>query len=260
MAGRAPGGRDRARRGGGWRHPVPDLLRAVPRRRRRRQGTGLVAHRCALAPDRAGARLLRRLHLQHHPLRPRRHAALWRQGVPAQRAVGHRQSRAQAAGADPAGARAGQRRRRHSAGAERHRLDRSEAPMSPNLRDRLVQRSLAGRYELFLGLGGGLAVLGFIFALMAADRIRVWQMVHVNWLFFTSLSAGSVAFVAVQKITNAKWSGMILRFASASVAFLPVSLLVLILLFTAGYTAVFGPMNAQLPALQHGKAVWLSHG
>src|SRR6185369_12534490 len=98
--------------------------------------------------------------------------------------------------------------------------------MSPTLRDRLVQRSLAGRYELFLGLGGGLAVLGLIFILMAAGAgqgSRVWQLVHVNWLYFTSLSAGSVAFVAVQKITNAKWSGVILRFASASIAFLPVS-------------------------------------
>ena len=87
--------------------------------------------------------------------------------------------------------------------------------MSPTLRDRLVQRSLAGRYELFLGLGGGLAVLGLIFILLAGDKIRVWQMVHVNWLYFTSLSAGSVAFVAVQKITNAKWSGLVIRFAEA---------------------------------------------
>ncbi|HKT60088.1 MAG TPA: hypothetical protein VJQ46_08560 [Gemmatimonadales bacterium] len=135
--------------------------------------------------------------------------------------------------------------------------------MSPTLRDRLVQRSLAGRYDLFLGLGGGLAVLGLIFIVMAAGAgqgVRVWQLVHVNWLYFTSLSAGSVAFVAVQKITNAKWSGMIIRFASASVAFLPVSLVALILIFTAGYTAVFGPMNAALPGLQHGKAIWLSHG
>jgi hypothetical protein len=135
--------------------------------------------------------------------------------------------------------------------------------MSPTLRDRLVQRSLAGRYELFLGLGGGLAVLGLILIVMAAGEgqaIRIWQLVHVNWLYFTGLSAGSVAFVAVQKITNAKWSGVILRFASASVAFLPVSLVVLVLLFTVGYSAVFGPMNAALPGLQHGKAVWLSHG
>jgi hypothetical protein len=135
--------------------------------------------------------------------------------------------------------------------------------MSPTLRDRLIQRSLAGRYELFLGLGGGLAVLGLIFIVMAAGAgqgVRVWQMVHVNWLYFTGLATGSVAFVAVQKISNAKWSGMILRFASASVAFLPVSLIGLILIFTVGYPAIFGPMNAALPGLQHGKQVWLSHG
>jgi hypothetical protein len=135
--------------------------------------------------------------------------------------------------------------------------------MSPTLRDRLVQRSLAGRYELFLGLGGGLAVLGLIFILMAAGAgqgLRVWQLVHVNWLYFTGLATGSVAFVGVQKITNAKWSGMIIRFASASVAFLPISLVVLVLIFTAGYPAVYGPMVAAIPGLQHGKAVWLSHG
>jgi hypothetical protein len=134
--------------------------------------------------------------------------------------------------------------------------------MSPTLRDRLVQRSLAGRYELFLGLGGGLAVLGLIFILMAAGAgqgIRVWQLVHVNWLYFTGLATGSVAFVAVQKITNAKWSGMIIRFASASAAFLPVSLVALVLIFTAGYGAIYGPMAAAVPGLQHGKAVWLSH-
>jgi len=51
-----------------------------------------------------------------------------------------------------------------------------------------------------------------------------------------------------------------IRFASASIAFRPVSLLTLILIFTAGYTAIYGPMNAALPGLQHGKALWLSHG
>jgi hypothetical protein len=134
--------------------------------------------------------------------------------------------------------------------------------MIPPLRERLVQRSLAARYELFLGLGGGLAGLGLILILMAASAgqgARVWQMVHVNWLYFTGLAAGSVAFVAVQKVTNAKWSGMIIRFASASAAFLPVSLVGLILIFTAGYPAIYGPMTAAAPGLQHGKQVWLSH-
>jgi hypothetical protein len=133
--------------------------------------------------------------------------------------------------------------------------------MSPAIRARLVQRAVAGRYGLFLGLGGGLSVLGLLFIVMsfsAGQGVRVWQLIQVNWLYFTGLAGGSVALVAVFKISNAKWAGMIVRFASASAAFLPVSLVMLVLIFTAGYAAVYGPMTAMLPEMQHGKAVWLS--
>ncbi|HZN96435.1 MAG TPA: hypothetical protein VFB61_01735 [Gemmatimonadales bacterium] len=137
--------------------------------------------------------------------------------------------------------------------------------MTPTLRERLAQQALAGRYGLFLGVGGGLAALGlilFVQSLLAGPAIadRAWQLFHVNWIYFSGLSAGGVAFVAVQKISNAKWSGMIIRFAEALVAFLPVSLVGLLLIFTAGYESIYGPMQHALPELQHGKAVWLSHG
>jgi hypothetical protein len=136
--------------------------------------------------------------------------------------------------------------------------------MSPTtIRRRLAERSLAGRYDLFLGLGGGLTLLGlilFVGALSGADADRAWQMFHVNWLYFTGLAGGSVAFAAVQKITNAKWSGLVIRFAEASVAFLPVSLVALVLIFTLGYEAVYGPMQVALHQLQHAKAIWLSQG
>ena len=83
----------------------------------------------------------------------------------------------------------------------------------------------------------------------------------MNWLYFTGLSAGSVAFVAVQKITNAKWSGMIIRFAEASVAFLPVSLIGLRADFHCGLSErSTARCRAPLHELQHAKAVWLSHG
>jgi hypothetical protein len=134
--------------------------------------------------------------------------------------------------------------------------------MTPTLRERLIQRAVAARYDLFLGVGGGLAVLGlilFVRSLAGDDAERAWQLFHVNWIYFTSLAAGSVAFAAVQKITNAKWSGLIIRFAEAAVAFLPVSLVGLVLIFTAGYHSIYGPMEAALHGVQHSKTVWLSH-
>ncbi len=134
--------------------------------------------------------------------------------------------------------------------------------MSPTLRERLIQRAVAARYDLFLGVGAGLSILGLILFVqsLAGDAAdRAWQLFHVNWIYFTGLAAGSVAFAAVQKITNAKWSGLIIRFAEAGVAFLPVSLIGLVLIFTAGYHSIYGAMEAALPGLQHSKAVWLSH-
>ncbi|HMH56129.1 MAG TPA: hypothetical protein VK535_07675, partial [Gemmatimonadales bacterium] len=134
--------------------------------------------------------------------------------------------------------------------------------MSPTLHERLIQRAVAARYDLFLGVGAGLAILGlilFVQSLAGGVADRAWHLFHVNWIYFTGLAAGSVAFAAVQKITNAKWSGLIIRFAEAGVAFLPVSLIGLVLIFTAGYSSIYGPMQAALPALQHSKAVWLSH-
>jgi len=136
--------------------------------------------------------------------------------------------------------------------------------MSPTLRERLAQRAVAGRFDLFIGVGAGLAIFGlilFVRSLLAgpASADRAWQLFHVNWIYFTGLSAGSVAFAAVQKITNAKWSGMIIRFAEACVAFLPISLLGLVIIYTVGYDSIYGPMEAALHDLQHSKAVWLSH-
>ena len=113
------------------------------------------------------------------------------------------------------------------------------------LRTRIATRAVSGQYTLFLGLGGLFAVvgLGLFFAQgFGADADRTWQLFHVNWLFFTGLAGGSLALSAVHKITRAKWSGVILRFAEAASAFLPFSLLGVVLIFTFGYDHIYGPM------------------
>src|SRR5207248_4013074 len=81
---------------------------------------------------------------------------------------------------------------------------------------------------------------------------------HVNWLFFTGLTGGSLAFVAVQKVAHAKWSGVIIRFSEATVFFAVISLLGLIAIFTVGYEPIYGHMQEQLHTLSPGKALWLS--
>jgi hypothetical protein len=131
------------------------------------------------------------------------------------------------------------------------------------LRERLIEHSLAGKFTGFVRTGLLLAVVGgilFAVVLSGEGAARGWQAFHVNWLFFTGLAGGSVALTAVHKIANAKWSGLILRFSQAAAAFLPVSLVGLVLIFTVGYQAIYGPMLEQLPLLGSGKAVWLSHG
>lgn len=130
------------------------------------------------------------------------------------------------------------------------------------LRARLVEHALAGRYAGFVRTGALFTILGtvlFLLAVAGDGHHRAWQAFHVNWLFFTGLAGGSVALTAVHKLVRARWSGLVLRFSQAAVAFLPVSLIGLALIFTVGYEAIYGHMHEQLHSLPHGKALWLSH-
>ena len=132
-----------------------------------------------------------------------------------------------------------------------------------DLWQRLASRGVSAPYNLFVRLGALLAAAGaalFVVAIGAGDGERAWQAFHVNWLFFTGLTAGSLALTAVYKAANAKWTGVILRFAEATVLFGVVSLLGCVLVFTLGYHAIYGRMQEQLATLSPGKALWLSHG
>jgi len=128
------------------------------------------------------------------------------------------------------------------------------------VREKLAARSVTGRYGLFIGLGIALALIGlalFALTLSGSAADRAWHLFHVNWVYFTGLTGGSFAFVAVQKVTRAKWSGLIIRFAEAApFFFFPVSLIGFLLIFTVGYHHIFPEMHG----LGHGKELWLSHG
>ena len=66
---------------------------------------------------------------------------------------------------------------------------------------RPLPRSL---YTLAIVLAAIGALVFIVGAFMGVDR--VWQALLVNWLYFTTISSAGVMFVAVQRITTARWS------------------------------------------------------
>jgi hypothetical protein len=85
---------------------------------------------------------------------------------------------------------------------------------------------------------------------------RVWQALLVNWLYFTSISSAGVMFVAVQRITTARWSRPIIRFLEGYVAFLPVGFILILLILFVGRHHIFWWSN-HAPTI-HEKAVYLN--
>ena len=176
-----PSGHSRRPRREG-RHALQHLLRHLPRPDRGGEWPGVGPHGGdPVAAHSAGTRLHRRLPVQHHPLWPRPDADVRRQAarIPTHRWAIVNHVRALQAATPPADTTGGKN------------------VMAPRkLRQRLVEASLAGRYDIHLGVGLGLALLGLVLfplALRGEGADRAWQMFHVNWIYFTGLTGGSIA-------------------------------------------------------------------
>ncbi len=77
-----------------------------------------------------------------------------------------------------------------------------------------------------------LAAIGTLIFLIGAftGNDRAWRALLFNWLYFTTISSAGVMFVAVQRITTARWSRSIIRFLEGYVAFLPVAFVLLLVI------------------------------
>ncbi len=93
-----------------------------------------------------------------------------------------------------------------------------------------------------------LAAIGIItfIAGLFLDADRAWRAYHVSWLYVTSLSSAGVMFVAVQRITTARWSRPLIRFQEGFVAFLPVAFVLLLLSVFLGKHHIF-PWTHEAP-------------
>lgn len=83
-----------------------------------------------------------------------------------------------------------------------------------------------------------LGALTFVIGLFVSPD-RVWHAWHANWLFFTVLSSAGCTFVAVQRITTARWSREVIRFMEGYVAFLPLAFVFLLITVLLGKNHVF---------------------
>lgn len=101
----------------------------------------------------------------------------------------------------------------------------------------------------------GIGLLVFIIGLFVQPD-RAWQALLINWLYFTSISSAGVMFVAVQRITTARWSRPIVRFLEGYVAFLPVAFVLLLLMLFVGRDHIFW-WTHEVPAI-HEKRVYLN--
>ena len=102
----------------------------------------------------------------------------------------------------------------------------------------------------------GLAI--FVYGAVTGND-RAWHAFQVNWLFFTTICSAAVTFVAVQRITTARWSRGIIRFLEGYAAFLPLAFIGLVVMVVFGRAHVYPWWNT-LATLKHEKQVYLAHG
>jgi len=91
-------------------------------------------------------------------------------------------------------------------------------------------------YGAIAALVGGAA---FLWALASGQADRAWQAYHFNFVFFIVIAQALVVFAATQKLAKGHWSGLMIRFAEAAVAFLFLALVLFAGLFF-GRFHVFG--------------------
>ena len=111
--------------------------------------------------------------------------------------------------------------------------------------NREIPKSLSTTMLALFGIGAVIFIIGLF---VAPDR--AWRAFHANWLFFTVLSSAGVTFVAVQRITTARWSRPVIRFMEGYVTFLPVAFVFFLLTLIFGRNYVFPWTHEAYPVIE----------
>ena len=98
-------------------------------------------------------------------------------------------------------------------------------------RSDLVGKARQAPVARFMLVGAVAAMVGgivLVMGLISGHPERFWAAYHVNFMFWAGLAQGMVVFAATQKLAKGHWSGVIIRFAEAGVAFTTVTVLLFI--------------------------------
>ncbi|MBI3455874.1 MAG: hypothetical protein HY002_08830 [Candidatus Rokubacteria bacterium] len=99
----------------------------------------------------------------------------------------------------------------------------------------------------------GVGAIAFVVGLLTGAGPRVWATFLVNLLYWSGLSAAGPAIAGIFELTEARWAVRLRRIATTTVAFMPASFL-LFLVLLAVMDAIYPWVTKPIPS----KAVWLN--
>jgi Ni/Fe-hydrogenase subunit HybB-like protein len=114
-------------------------------------------------------------------------------------------------------------------------------------------KGLEGRSGLVLGGLVALGAVSFLVALAGGSGTHAWGVFLANLLFWSGLSAAGPAIAGIFELTEARWAARLRRIATTTVAFMPVSF-VLFLLLMVGMRVLYPWVTVPIPK----KAAWLN--
>ena len=92
-------------------------------------------------------------------------------------------------------------------------------------------RIVSARVHRLLVALGVIGAAAFLYGVLFGNPLRAWQALLVNFLFFGGLAQAGIVISALVQATSASWGRSLKRAAEATVAFLPISFMLLLVLF-----------------------------
>ena len=106
---------------------------------------------------------------------------------------------------------------------------------------------------VFWSLVATLGAVVFLVGVNSGDAQQVWSIYLVNLVFWSGLAVTGPAIAGMMQVTEARWSPSVRRIALTTAGFLPISFILLLVLYT-GQTVLYPWVTKPIPA----KAGWLN--